>query len=237
MLRPFHNLLDRLRLGKLVLPAIIAAALSASVYGQSPAADDTLTLEEQEVRRLHQLLKNYSSDFNTAGQTGPSAEEISQREMIERDAQRQANTPYSIEKVHLNGPEGSTAMAHISQRLRNPIIPESRRESAPICIIKTRLFDTLIGSENRSLKPVGKNHYVAIAYLQAGETTLSIKSLTWEVQLPESAEAREFVITYYRPPGSSQELHVFAIDDLLETENLHIPEWLPPEIQDKLKQG
>ncbi len=237
MLRPSHNLLDRLRLGKLVLSAIIAATLSGSVYGQSSATDDTLTPEEKDVRRLHQLLKNYSSDLNAVEHTGPSAEEISQRQMIQQDAQRQAKTPYSIEKVRLNGSEGSIAMAHISQRIRNPGIPESRRDSPPICIIKTRLFDTLIGSENRSLKPVGKNHYVATVYLQAGATTLSIKSQTWELQLPESAEASEFVITFYRPPGSSQELHVFAIDDLLATENLLVPDWLPPEIQDKLKQG
>jgi hypothetical protein len=237
MLRASHNWVGRLQRGNLVLSAIVAATLCGSVYGQSPGKDDTLTLEEKDVRRLHQLLKNYSSDLHAPEQTDPSEEDIAQREMTQRDAERQANIPYSIEKVRLDGPEGSTAMAHISQRLRNPVIPESRRDSAPICIIKTRLFDTLIGSENRSLKPVGKNHYIATVQLQAGETSLSIKSQTWELQLPEHAEAREFIITFYRPPGSSQELHVFAIDDLLETENLHIPDWLPPEIQGKLKQG
>lgn len=237
MLLTSHHWVDRPQRGYLVLSAIIAVTLCANVYGQSPGKDDALTLEERDVRRLHELLKNYSSELDASEQTGPSEEDIAQREMAQRDAERQANIPYSIEKVRLNGPEGSTAMAHITRRLRNPVIPESRRDSPPICIIKTRLFDTLVGSENRSLKPVGKNHYIATVQLQAGETSLSIKSQTWELQLPENAETREFIITFYRPPGSSQELHVFAIDDLLNTESLHIPDWLPAEIQDKLKPG
>ena len=220
-----------------VLAALIATIFTSIAVGQTPSTSDTLTMEELEVRRLHQLLENHALGRDDTEPSGPSEEDIAQREMAQRDAERQANIPYSIEKVRLNGPEGSTAMAHITRRLRNPVIPESRRDSPPICIIKTRLFDTLVGSENRSLKPVGKNHYIATVQLQAGETSLSIKSQTWELQLPENAETREFIITFYRPPGSSQELHVFAIDDLLNTESLHIPDWLPAEIQDKLKPG
>ena len=49
-------------------------------------------------------------------------------------------------------PEGSTALASITERLTDPSIPESRRDIAPICTIKTLLFDTLVVSEIRSLR-------------------------------------------------------------------------------------
>lgn len=236
MLRTSHSLAGKLQWGSLVLAAVVATVLSGNTHGQPSATGAPLTIDEANVKRLQQLLKSYYTDMDKATQTGPSAEEIARRQMAERDAQRQAKIPYSIEKVRLDGTEGSTAMAHMSKRLLNPGIPESRRDTAPICIIKTRLFDTLIGSESRSLKPVGKNHYVATVNLQAGDSSLSIKSQSWEVQLPEHAEAREFIITFYRPPGGSPELHVFAIEDLLAIEDPHIPSWLPPEIQAKLRQ-
>lgn len=220
-----------------VLAALIATIFTSIAVGQTPSTSDTLTMEELEVRRLHQLLENHALGRDDTEPSGPSAEEIALQKMARRDAQRLAKTPYNVDKVHLDGVEGSTAMAHITQRLSNPVIPESRRGSSPICIIKTRLFETLVGSENRSLQPVGKNHYVATVSLQAGETTLSIKSQSWEMQLPEDAETTEFIITFYSPPGGSPELHVVVIDDLLATEDLHVPDWLPQEIQAKLKQG
>lgn len=237
MLGNSSNLAGRIQAGVLVLAALMAASLSSIALGQTPTTNATPTLEELEVRRLHQLLKDHALGQDPSEQSGPSAEEIALQEMAQREAERLAKTPYSADKVHLDGAEGSTAMMHITRRLSNPVFTESRRGSAPICIIKTRLFDTLVGSENRSLQPVGKHHYVATAALQAGETTLSIKSQSWEVQLAENAATTEFIITFYRPPGGSQQLHVIAIDDLLATEDFHVPDWLPQEIQDKLKRG
>ena len=59
MLRASHNWVDRLQRGNVVLSAIIAATLCGSVYGQSPGKDDTLTLEEKDVRisELEQRLR------------------------------------------------------------------------------------------------------------------------------------------------------------------------------------
>ena len=119
----------------------------------------------------------------------------------------------------------------------DPGVPESRRDIAPICSIRTHLFGSLVGSESRSLKPVGKNHYVAKIRLQPGDTTLTIQEHRWEVRVPQNLNASDFLITLYRPPGSAPELHVFAIDELLAEEQPHIPAWLPDELKIKPRAG
>ena len=78
------------------------------------------------------------------------------RETAQREADALQRIPYSASKVRLTGAEASASLAEISQRLMDNRIPESRRDIAPIFAIRTHLFDTLIVSENRSLKPVGK---------------------------------------------------------------------------------
>ena len=94
-----------------------------------------------------------------------------------------------------------------------------------------RLFGALVGSENRSLQPVGKSHYIARIRLQPGDTTIYIQGDQWEVKLPRDVSAREFLITLYRPPGGTSELHVFAVDELLAEDDPHIPAWLPDNLQ------
>jgi hypothetical protein len=193
--------------------------------------------EAQNVERLHGLLEGYYTELQESARILPTVEEIAQRETAQRDAERLGRIPFSIDKVRLSGSEGSTALAEITQRLMDPRIPESRRDIAPICIIKTRLFDTLVGSENRSLRPVGKNHYIARVRLQPGDTTLNILSNQWEVRLPQHANARDFLITLYRPVEGTPELHVFAVDDLLAVDKPHIPAWLPEDLDIKTKAG
>ena len=199
--------------------------------------DYSLEQEAENVARLHSLLSGYYTELQEAARTLPTAEEISRREAAQREAQQLARIPFSVDKVRLNGSEGSTALTQITQRLMDPGVPESRRDIAPICSIRTRLFGSLIGSESRSLKPVGKNHYVAKIRLQPGDTTLSIEEYRWEVRVPQNLNASDFLITLYRPPGSAPELHVFAIDDLLAEEQPHIPAWLPDELKIKPRAG
>jgi hypothetical protein len=199
--------------------------------------DYTRLQEAEYVERLHKLLENYYVELQESARILPTAEEIAQRETAQRDAETLNKIPFSVDKVRLSGSEGSAALAHISQRLMDPRLPESRRDIAPICIIKTRLLDTLIGVENRSLTPVGKNHYILKVRLQPGDTTISILSDQWEVRLPEHADARDFLITLYRPVGGTPELHVFAVDDLLAAHKPHIPAWLPAELDIKTKAG
>jgi len=196
-----------------------------------PARDDyTREQEMATVERLHQLLADYYAELQEAARTLPSEEELAQRAAALRDAEQLARIPFSPDKVRLNGAEASTALSQITRRLSDPNIPESRRDMAPICAIKTYLFGSLIFSENRSLKPVGKNHYVARLRLQPGDTSLHILDHRWEVQLPQHVNAGDFLVTYYAPPGSEPELHLFAIDDLLAEQRAHIPAWLPAEI-------
>lgn len=199
--------------------------------------DYTLAAEAENVERLHALLERYYADLQESASILPTPEEVAEREMAQRDADTLDRIPFSVDKVRLSGAEGSTALASITQRLMDPNVPESRRDIAPICIIKTRLFDTLVGSESRSLRPVGKNHYIARVKLQPGDTTISILSQEWELRLPDHARVRDFLITLYRPVEGEPELHVFAVEDLLTADNPHIPAWLPDELDIKTKAG
>lgn len=202
-----------------------------------PTVGATLEQEAETVERLHKLLESYYADLQESARILPTPEEVALRELARRDAEALSRIPFSVDKVRLSGAEGSAALAQISQRLVDPRIPESRRDMAPICSIKTRLLDTLVGVENRSLKPVGKNHYIVRVRLQPGETTISVLSDHWEIHLPQHATARDFLITLYRPVSGTPELHVFAVDELLAADNLHIPAWLPEELDIKTKAG
>ena len=128
-------------------------------------------------------------------------------------------------------------MLLITQRLTDSRIPESRRDIAPIITIKTRLFDTLVGSESRSLKPVGKNHYIAKIRLQPGDTSIGIQSHHWQIRLPSHANAQDFLITLYSPLDAPPELHIFAVDELLAQDAPHIPAWLPADLDLKTQKG
>lgn len=192
--------------------------------------DYTSDKDTENVERLHVLLQNYFAEVQQSANILPTDEEVQAREQARRSVDTLAKIPYSADKVHLSGTEGSTALAHITRRLMNPAIPESRRDSAPICTIKTYLFDTLVASENRSLAPVGKNHYVARLRIQPGDSTLNIQNERWEVSLPQQTMAADYLITYYKPPGRAAQLHLFAIEDLLALESPHIPAWLPEEL-------
>lgn len=183
------------------------------------------------VERLHELLEDYHAELQEAANTLPTDQELELREQALRQAQALESIPYSVNKVRLTGSEGSTALTQITRRLSDPTIPESRRDIAPICVIRTRLFGNLIGSENRSLKPVGKNHYIALVRLQPGDTKLSIMDNNWKVRLSHDSEAQDFLITLYQPPGGKSELHVFAVEELLAVDRPHIPAWLPDDIQ------
>lgn len=192
---------------------------------ESSAKDDA-----GNVARLHALLQSYYRELQESALILPTPEELSHREAAQRDAESLDNIPFSADKVRLSGSEGSTALADITKRLMDPDIPESRRDIAPIYLVKTRLFDTLVASESRSLRPVGKNHYIARIRLQPGDTTISILSSHWELQLPQHAESRDHLVTLYRPVDGAPELHVFAIDDLLSNDKHHIPAWLPVDL-------
>lgn len=212
-------------------------APAANTHRDTTGDKPTRAQEAETVERLHNLLENYYVELEESDQILPTAEEIAQREAARHDAATLNEIPFSVDKIRLSGPEGSAALARISQRLVDPRIPESRRDVAPICTIKTRLLDTLIGVENRSLKPVGKNHYILRVRLQPGDTTISILSDQWEVQLPQDGNAQDFLITLYNPVGGTPELHVFAVDDLLATGKPHIPAWLPEELGLKTTTG
>jgi hypothetical protein len=215
-----------------------AANTPVASIAHVPAAAYTPAGEALTVRRLQTLLLNhYALEEKEVEPLQPSPEEIAQRQAAKQQAQKLSSHPFSASKIHLNGSEGSTALANITQRLTDPSIPESRRDTAPIFAIKTRLFDTLIYSDSRSLQPVGKNHYVARVRIQPGDTTMSILSESWAFNLSKHSNAQDFIITLYRPLDAGPELHVFALEDLLSQSNPHIPAWLPTEMYIKTSNG
>ncbi len=201
------------------------------------SVDYTQAHEAEKVERLHQLLETYHAEVQEASRTLPTDEELARREAARRDAERRSRIPFSADKVRLSGSEGSSALAIISERLSDPRIAESRRDVALICVIKTRLFGELVGSENRSLKPVGKNHYVARVRLQPGDTTLGIQGSQWTLRLPANGSGRDFLLTLYRPAQGSPVLHVFAVDELLALKQPHIPAWLPDDLNIRSRSG
>jgi hypothetical protein len=200
-------------------------------------SNDIERQDAEDVERLYALLRTHFTEQQKFEDALPDQEDRTDGELTQNEIAMLTSAPFSVDKILLSGTEGSTALAHITRRLIDPTIPQGRRDTAVICEIKTRIFDTLVGSENRSLKPVGKNHYIARVRLQPGETTLSIMSLRWELQLPENTAAGDFLITLYRAPGISPELHVFAVADLLAEENPHLPAWLPEDLQIKTRKG
>jgi hypothetical protein len=217
--------------------AMLFANYTSGQSAETNSSVDTPEEQAEKVARLQGLLRSYYLELQESALTQPTAEEISRREFAQRDAEALAKIPFSAAKVRLSGSEGSTALAEITQRLMDPGIPESRRDIAPICLVKTRLFDTLVASENRSLQPIGKNHYITRVRLQPGDTTIVIMSNEWEVRLPQHADARDYLITLYRPLDGTPELHVFAVDDLLAIANPHIPAWLPADLGIKTEEG
>lgn len=194
------------------------------------APDYSMQSEREHVARLHALLVQYYADLEEAALTLPSEDELAARAAASIEANTLSPIPYSSDKVRLTGAEGSTALSRITQRLIDPTIPESRRDVEQICSIRTQRLGTLIASERRSLRPVGKNNYIARIQLQPGSTTLRIKDHHWEVHIPEQHNAADFLITLYLPPQSLPELHLFSVEELLSQKNAHIPAWLPEEL-------
>jgi len=228
--------------GRLLSHLIVCCILLFASYasGQSAeatSADYTPQEKAQDAAQLHHLLESHYLQLQESALTQPTADEVARHESLQRDAETLEEIPFSAAKVRLTGAEGSTALAEITQRLMDPGIPENRRDIAPICLIKTRLFDTLVASESRSLQPIGKSHFITRVRLQPGDTTISVLSNEWEVRLPEQANARDYLITLYRPVDGTPELHLFAIEDLLATDKPHIPAWLPDDLDIKTKEG
>jgi hypothetical protein len=195
------------------------------------ARDFSARQEKENVARLYELLTNHYAELQEASRTLPTEEEIARRKSALEDARTLARIPFSADKVRLSGAEGSMALAQITRRLSDPGLPESRRDIEPICSIRTRLFGSLIASETRSLRPVGKHHYLARIRLQPGDTNLRIQGAQWDIQLPQDVSARDYLVTFYYPPGGRPELHLVAVDELLAEEQAHIPAWLPEELE------
>ena len=195
-----------------------------------PNSARNIAREVDEVERLRQLLTAYYVEQQEAMEVMPTQEELAHREAAASATDGTELIPFSADKLHLNGAEGSTVLTQFTQRLSDPAIPESRRDMAPICTFKTRLFGSLIASEKRSLRPVGKHHYVARVRIQPGDTTLRIRDNSWQLRLPGDTSAQDFLITLYAPPGAQSELHLVSVNDLIATKDVHIPAWLPSEL-------
>ena len=185
--------------------------------------------EAAQVTQLRKLLKDYYVEEELAREIGPSAEEVVAREAASRDAAQLDKIPFNVSKVRLSGAEASIALAQVTRRLANPDIPETRRYPVPVYSVKTHLFGNLIASEQRSMTPVGKYHYISRIELQPGDTTVHMLGYRWQVNLPDDIHTQAYLITLYKPPGTKPEFHIFSIEELLAEEHAHIPAWLPEQ--------
>lgn len=211
-----------------------AAEEAAKRYGLPGEERNTTvhSIEEEQamVARLLKLIAKYYSDLEQALALLPSEEDMARLEAARRDAANLAKIPFSASKVRLSPAESNTALAQITGRLTGQGVKQSRRDIAPICSIRTRLFGKIISSENRSLKPVGNKHYVTRVRLQPGTTEFHVRGKKWIVKLPQDISAADYLITLYLPGLSNAEFHVMSIEGLLSQELPYVPAWLPKEL-------
>ena len=205
------------------LAAMLAGLLLSPLAGAQTADPQS---EAADVQRLHSLLAAYHGEMEAYDRTAPAADQGGADEPGRNSANNVATLPFSPGKIHLNGAEASAVLSRISMRLAEAEPEDARQDSAPEYSIETHLYGTLVGSDSRSLKAVGKNNFVGRARLLPGQTTVRILEHSWELTLPKDASAKDVLVTFYSPTEGEPELYIFAIDDLLAEKNPHIPHWL-----------
>ena len=226
---------------RLLTTALLLASCAAG-------ADTEITPQQADVQRLQELLRAHYGSSSAVAPSDDSGSDSSSNSTTNANstpagvqpASPETSKPrisadsaaYNPDAVLLRGDEAMAALAHITRRLNDPRIPDSHRDTAPICSIETRLFDTLVDSKRRSLAPAGKYHYAATAKLQPGSTRLAVKSQQWQIELPDEADTQPYLITLHRPPGGTSTLHVIAVAELSQLAPEELPDWLPASIRD-----
>jgi len=198
---------------------------------RTTVADYSERREKENVARLLDILANHQSELLESQRPTRNIEDEMRREATLRDAAELAHIPYSPDKIRLNGAEGSTALARVSERLNDQKIPQSRRNITRICSVKTRQNGTLLSSGNHSLRPVGKNNYIAMINIQPGDTSIEIGVDRWDVKLPKDMGSNNFILTLYVPPKGKPEFHIFSVPDLLAQDKPYLPAWLPSDFK------
>lgn len=222
---------------------ITLLSLALSPLGVHAEGAQATTVEDQRVERLQDILRAYYTDSeppprqSTEAAVDPNEpgtpEAVATKAADGEESKALPTAAFATDQVYLNGSQAAALLAQFTRRLDDPRIPDLHRDVAPICSVKTRLFDTLVDSERLSLKPVGKHHYVGSLKLQPGVSTFSIKSQQWNADIPPDGKAREHLITFYRYPGKKPQLHTFAIEELVAAGVTDAPAWLPPDITEQ----
>ena len=214
------------RLAAAGIAAVLLAALSDGVRAEEAAGASS---DAQSVERLKTILRRHYSDSAARLPASVATATDGDTGMGVADAGAATAAAINSGGAYLDTESAHALLNQFTRRLNDPRIPELTRDVAPICSVKTRLFDTLIDSQRLSLKPVGKHHYVGSLKLQPGQSTFSIKTQEWEIDIPADTKTRDHLITFYRFPGQKPQLHTFAVDELLASDNVRIPDWLPAD--------
>jgi len=204
--------------------ALPVAALWLSLAPVAAAGHTNLTTEEARVARLQFLLRDYYTRQERAGNV--DAEGTVER----RPAAAEPAPAHAGQRTLLSGADGSLVLAEFNRRLSDPALPESGRDVAPICSIRTYLYGNLIAGEQRSFQPVGKYQYLLKQHLQPGVTTVKLPGHSWELHVPEDSQSQEYLLTLYQPPGEEPRLHAFPLAELRATRDAHIPPWLADDL-------
>lgn len=194
------------------------AALEQQLISDGKAGPDRNS-DAADVARLKALLNNYyTAEALAAGSAGADAT---------GGNLTAAHGYYPLDKVHLSGREGISAIQYMDRRLTEDYLTSPRRQADIIFHIEVQRDGELVSSSSHSLRSLGRSFYVTKVSLQGGTAKVSIRRDQWVARL--SADTDSFyLVTLYLPLEAAPELHIIPVDELKETGWRELPPWLPP---------
>ncbi len=193
-----------------------------------PAGDSASTdSETQAVQRLRDLIAAYYADLQRSELGTPTPDQLAERKAELEQSRALANVHIDPGKLLLNGIEGNVLLRQMTEHLADPSQPEYRRQTAPICSIRTRRQGSLVASHNRSLQPVGKHLYVAEVSIASGNTTLRVQNNEWTFDSEHGSLPQHYLVTLNASPDRAPEMHLISVAALQSASNAQIPVWLP----------
>jgi len=202
--------------GRIGAILILATACCHANSGEDPAA--------AEAARLQALIRDYyAMEAQSARTRAGHRPELTPAELAQKT--------YDPNKILLNGVEGSLVLAEFDHRINDPALPESRRETAEVCSLRTRVSGKLVASDQRSFRPVGKYQYLMREHLRPGEIKVKISGYSWVINIPEGTPDEDYLITLYKPSGEKPLLHAFPVAEFLAVSDTPLPDWLPDSLE------
>ncbi len=194
---------------------------SGTAYGAA-SGDEAVA-----VQRLRSLIAAYYADLQRSERDTTTPDELAARKAALAQSLALAKVQVDPQQLLLSGIEGNALLRRMNDYLSSDDALEFRRQTAPICSIRTRQLGSLVASENRSLQPVGRHLYVGEATIASGHTTLRVFNTEWQLETSTGGLPQHYLVTLKVLPETAPEMHLVRIDDLQHAPNAYIPDWLP----------